>query len=387
MDQPQSDTDVPSKPVASVTPVDSNEALGGDSDGIDRLSEDLVLHEGDGKISRPIKPIPTHPPTSLTKKKRDATRDNSSTFQKLKDINRSTSHTSIHSNSDSLLEASQPATDETNLPTNSDAKTSTANVATRNTISASQRNSAKSPPRLDEATTKRTQTNIALSSQDKINENSKEILHRFRRKSGFVAQDSDLSQDGFGLHHTATVPAIGSTNGSHHHQLQQQEQLTRGDIEIFQRLEDEYGRALEEREVGYNARYTSVRQSAFLSIFFLLAYMIQGTVVFMNQTEWSIHESLFFSIFTITTVGYGREDLPTTPAFQAYTIFYIMIGVAALTIVVRYLHCICQCRFSNLGLTDNSWFFTGCSSIPMYCFGGIQSTTLPRPDGNETAWP
>ena len=136
-------------------------------------------------------------------------------------------------------------------------------------------------------------------------------------------------------------------------------ELTTEDIEICQRLDDEYERALEERDISYNARYTSVRQTAVVSIIFLALYMIQGTFVYRKlllinnekkyyarmidgDTEefdnefssWSLPESLLFSIFTITTVGYGREDLPTTPGFQAYTILYIMVGIAALTIVV-----------------------------------------------------
>lgn len=136
-------------------------------------------------------------------------------------------------------------------------------------------------------------------------------------------------------------------------------ELTTEDLEICQRLDDEYERALEERDIGYNARYSSVRQTAMWSVFFLALYMIQGTIVYRellllnNQqnyaaervegeedefdnefSNWSIPESLFFSIFTITTVGYGREDLPATPSFQAYTIAYIMVGIAALTIMV-----------------------------------------------------
>ena len=107
------------------------------------------------------------------------------------------------------------------------------------------------------------------------------------------------------------------------------------DIEICQRLDDEYERALEEREVGYNARYASVRQSAFLSVFFMFTYLFLGTLFFMRQAAWTIPDSLLFSIYTITTVGYGNSSgAPTTPGFQAYIIFYILIGIAALTIVV-----------------------------------------------------
>jgi hypothetical protein len=364
MDQQQLDMDIPSKP-------DQQEGVNNDDDDngldMDRLAEDLVLHEGDGKISRPIKPMaalpltPTNTPTT-TITKRNASRGNSSTFQKLKDINQTVNQSSTSNNNSKspLQEAptaqAAPSTDESNRPSNSAATTKTTNVATTtttttNTIPASQNSNLKPPPpRLDETTTLRTKT-----TKKRSDHNSKEILHRVQQKSGFVGQDTDVfNQEEFDWHRDTTVaggsPNSNATRLNHSAQQQQQQlqqqqqqyhqQLTNGDIEIFQRLDDEYGRALEEREIGYNARYSSVRQSAFLSILFLLAYMIQGTVVFMHQTEWSIHESLFFSIFTITTVGYGREDLPTTPAFQAYTIFYIMIGVAALTIVVRFGWCL-----------------------------------------------
>jgi hypothetical protein len=144
------------------------------------------------------------------------------------------------------------------------------------------------------------------------------------RKSNMKKQqnnDGGPSQGGDGTTTTATATMSGV-------------QLTSEDIEICRRLDDEYERALEEREIGYNARYASVRQSAFLSVLFLAAYMSQGTLVYMHQTDWSIPDALFFSIFTITTVGYGKADLPETPAFQAYTICYIMVGIAALTIMV-----------------------------------------------------
>lgn len=111
-------------------------------------------------------------------------------------------------------------------------------------------------------------------------------------------------------------------------------QLTEEDLEICQRLEQEYERALEEREIGYNARYTSVRQSAVLSICFMVAFLGLGTVFFMRQAAWTLPESMLFSIYTITTVGYGRNEMPTTPSWQLYVIFYILVGVGGLTVLV-----------------------------------------------------
>jgi len=79
--------------------------------------------------------------------------------------------------------------------------------------------------------------------------------------------------------------------------------LSQDDIEICQRLDEEYERALEEREVVYTARYNSVRQSACFSVFFMLLYLSLGTVFFMRQANWTLSESVLFSIYTITTVG------------------------------------------------------------------------------------
>ncbi len=66
----------------------------------------------------------------------------------------------------------------------------------------------------------------------------------------------------------------------------------------------------------------------------MISFLLLGTAFFIRQADWSIADALLFSIYTITTVGYGNHEIPTGPAFQAYTIFYLLIGIAALTIMV-----------------------------------------------------
>lgn len=114
-----------------------------------------------------------------------------------------------------------------------------------------------------------------------------------------------------------------------------QQFLSLEDMEICQRLDDEYENALEEREIGYMARYTSVRQSACFSVMFMLTFLSLGTTFFMRYADWSIHDSLLFSIYTITTVGYGNKAIPKETGFQCFTILYIFVGIATLTIMVR----------------------------------------------------
>jgi hypothetical protein len=106
------------------------------------------------------------------------------------------------------------------------------------------------------------------------------------------------------------------------------------DIEICQRLDEEYERALEEREIGYNARYQSVRQSACLSITFMLCYLVIGVLFYTRYAGWNVTDSLFFLVYTITTVGYGSNSFPADQNFQLFTICYIFSGIATLTIMV-----------------------------------------------------
>jgi hypothetical protein len=127
---------------------------------------------------------------------------------------------------------------------------------------------------------------------------------------------------------------VESRRASPQRQFSEETEFSTEDVELCERLDEEYERALEEREIGYNARYASVRQSALISVFFMISFLLLGTAFFIRQADWSIPDALLFSIYTITTVGYGYHNIPTGPGFQAYTIFYLLIGIAAMTIMV-----------------------------------------------------
>ena len=111
--------------------------------------------------------------------------------------------------------------------------------------------------------------------------------------------------------------------------------LSSADIEICQRLDLEYERALEEREIGYNARYQSVRQSAAFILTFMVFYLACGTAFFTLEAGWDFHDALFFSIYTMTTVGYGLNDnIPDREIFLVFIMVFIFTGIATLTIMV-----------------------------------------------------
>ena len=60
--------------------------------------------------------------------------------------------------------------------------------------------------------------------------------------------------------------------------------------------------------------------------FIAAALVVTGTIFYWRFEDWTIIEALYFSVVTLTTVGYG--DLhPTTAGTEIFTIFYILTGI------------------------------------------------------------
>lgn len=153
-----------------------------------------------------------------------------------------------------------------------------------------------------------------------------------------VANSDATKSGGRHKHKTGKSPQVRKYKLRYETQDPPLGEMSEADVGIFQKLDAEYDRAMEEREVSYTARYQSVRQSALFAVGFMAIYMTLGTLYFVRQTGWTVEEALFFGIYTITTVGYGNLDNPETPAFQLYTIFFILIGIATLTIMIAQLY-------------------------------------------------
>ncbi|MFZ2969804.1 MAG: potassium channel family protein [Minisyncoccia bacterium] len=65
----------------------------------------------------------------------------------------------------------------------------------------------------------------------------------------------------------------------------------------------------------------------FLASFCVFIFLLFVGMIFYSYSEkWGYIDSLYFSVITLATVGYGNLH-PTNPMSKIFTIFYVLIGV------------------------------------------------------------
>jgi voltage-gated potassium channel len=73
--------------------------------------------------------------------------------------------------------------------------------------------------------------------------------------------------------------------------------------------------------------WRSLKDPEFQALFFLVVVTLASGAVFYRVAEgWSLFDSFYFSVITLTTIGYGDLS-PSTTAGKIFTIVYIFVGL------------------------------------------------------------
>lgn len=72
---------------------------------------------------------------------------------------------------------------------------------------------------------------------------------------------------------------------------------------------------------------TARKTVLFTTLSLLITLIAGGTLIFHHMEDWTWAQSFYFTIVTITTVGYG-DLTPTTDASRLVTALFIIVGVA-----------------------------------------------------------
>jgi voltage-gated potassium channel len=81
----------------------------------------------------------------------------------------------------------------------------------------------------------------------------------------------------------------------------------------------------EARKVARNFRLLAIAS---------LSTVIAGTIVFHSVEKWSWIDSLYFSVVSLTTVGYG-DITPVTDKGKLLVVVYLLIGIGIIAALIN----------------------------------------------------
>ncbi len=68
-----------------------------------------------------------------------------------------------------------------------------------------------------------------------------------------------------------------------------------------------------------------------------ISLLIIGSIFYHNMEGWNWIDSIYFSVITLTTVGYG-DFSPQTDSGKIFTMFYVVIGIGLMFTFINTLY-------------------------------------------------
>ncbi|KAL3776207.1 hypothetical protein ACHAWO_008734 [Cyclotella atomus] len=114
----------------------------------------------------------------------------------------------------------------------------------------------------------------------------------------------------------------------------QRQLLSPADYDVLATLHTTFHRLLERHQVHMTAQMTSLQQTTVSAVLIMLVLLVVGTAIVMAMCDVTIAQALLFSVYTVTSAGYGNVPTPSTVGFLLFAVAYVYLGISALAINV-----------------------------------------------------
>jgi hypothetical protein len=142
------------------------------------------------------------------------------------------------------------------------------------------------------------------------------------------------------------------------------------------KLRRTYNRSLEEKQTMYLSKYRANRTIALWAVLLFFLYEVFATVYVLKTANLPVNKAMLFTMYTITSAGFGSVVVPKTKGFLVFQIFNIFISISGVAVLVRTLLIadrLCKSAVFILHMSRLPKLFFILSHLPM-----VESTLVIR---------
>jgi hypothetical protein len=91
---------------------------------------------------------------------------------------------------------------------------------------------------------------------------------------------------------------------------------------------------LEEKTIRFRAQERSIRQFTAAICGFFVCWLIASNCIFVHVAEMTVQNALLYTMYSITSTGFGSVAIPKNPSFLVFIIIFMFTGIAFLALSV-----------------------------------------------------
>ena len=118
---------------------------------------------------------------------------------------------------------------------------------------------------------------------------------------------------------------------------------TKADIGVLKALSTEYRTALERKQIQSMAKFKSYRQTAMIAIAMMVTFWCMSVTVMMTVADANFRDALLFTMYTVTSAGFGTVEIPKTQGFLIWVVLSVFVGITCTAILVSELGSALSC--------------------------------------------